>query len=232
MLENCSEFTIKTANMINAFLDTLEQPICLVAHNGKRFDYPILRKHFRSLVLNEFRVIKRASFKSLLFVHSQNVSMVDVFCVDSVNIFREINDRTANNPIEFCVPCSSTDALADADFSAIDDLFSNLENHQQELNESTPTNRTISSSFDVARSRRGSSSKFKRQLFSDTGESSTKKKRVSYKLNDIYSRFFDSEVLASHNAEDDALNLMKCAVAVKEFFFDVAESQAVSIITS
>lgn len=27
--------------MINSFLDTLMKPICFVAHNGNKFDYPI-----------------------------------------------------------------------------------------------------------------------------------------------------------------------------------------------
>ncbi|XP_043671864.1 three prime repair exonuclease 2 isoform X1 [Vespula pensylvanica] len=40
-LQNVSSFDHKIYNMINSFLDTLMKPICFVAHNGNKFDYPI-----------------------------------------------------------------------------------------------------------------------------------------------------------------------------------------------
>lgn len=43
MLENESPFDKNTAECLNNFLNRLEHPICLVAHNGLDFDFPILR---------------------------------------------------------------------------------------------------------------------------------------------------------------------------------------------
>lgn len=43
MLENESPFDENTAKCLNNFLNRMERPICLVAHNGYGFDFPILR---------------------------------------------------------------------------------------------------------------------------------------------------------------------------------------------
>lgn len=42
-LENAAPFSADTVSMIVNFLNHNPKPICLVAHNGNRFDYPILR---------------------------------------------------------------------------------------------------------------------------------------------------------------------------------------------
>lgn len=46
MLENENKFTDKTADMITSFLEHLQNPICLIAHNGKHLDFPLLKKYF------------------------------------------------------------------------------------------------------------------------------------------------------------------------------------------
>lgn len=47
-------FNIETANSILGFLqqfqDPVQGPICLVAHNGKRFDFPIFKRQLFELV--------------------------------------------------------------------------------------------------------------------------------------------------------------------------------------
>lgn len=58
------------------FLDRLQKPVCFVAHNGNRFDYPILKKH-----------IERLKQKFLN----------NIFCIDSLHAFRDI--LTKNNEI-------------------------------------------------------------------------------------------------------------------------------------
>lgn len=42
-LEHAAPFSADTVSMIATFLNHNPKPICLVAHNGNRFDYPILR---------------------------------------------------------------------------------------------------------------------------------------------------------------------------------------------
>jgi DNA polymerase III epsilon subunit-like protein len=50
-LDNCnldhqSQFDEDVANIIVSFLDRLKKPICLIAHNGLKFDFPILKAEF------------------------------------------------------------------------------------------------------------------------------------------------------------------------------------------
>ena len=43
LLENQGRFKPESVNLLKLFLENLPQPICLVAHNGSRYDYPLLQ---------------------------------------------------------------------------------------------------------------------------------------------------------------------------------------------
>ena len=43
LLENQSRFKPESVNLLKLFLENLPQPICLVAHNGLNYDYPLLK---------------------------------------------------------------------------------------------------------------------------------------------------------------------------------------------
>lgn len=45
-------FNIEAFNLINSFFNNLTKPICLIAHNGHRFDFPILKKYLLALDVN------------------------------------------------------------------------------------------------------------------------------------------------------------------------------------
>lgn len=49
MLEYDNIFSENVANMIINFLKHLQQPVCIVAHNGDKFDFPILMKELKRL---------------------------------------------------------------------------------------------------------------------------------------------------------------------------------------
>lgn len=49
MLEHESQFDENTVRMITQFILRLQQPVCVVAHNGNRFDFPILKKQITKL---------------------------------------------------------------------------------------------------------------------------------------------------------------------------------------
>lgn len=44
-----------TIDLLKCFFNQLIKPICLVAHNGNRFDYPILKEHLKKLVCRNFK---------------------------------------------------------------------------------------------------------------------------------------------------------------------------------
>lgn len=50
LLEYINKMDDNTIDLINSFLNQLKKPVCLVAHNGNKFDYPILAQHLKKLV--------------------------------------------------------------------------------------------------------------------------------------------------------------------------------------
>jgi DNA polymerase III alpha subunit (gram-positive type) len=72
LLKDESEFSENSGNVLVHFLQQLPQPVCLVAHNGNNFDYPILKAHLMSV----------------------NKYLPDtIMCCDSLKIFRETNSK-------------------------------------------------------------------------------------------------------------------------------------------
>lgn len=52
LLQDEEKFDKNAANLITSFIKKLQQPVCLIAHNGDQFDFPILEKHFDLLGAN------------------------------------------------------------------------------------------------------------------------------------------------------------------------------------
>lgn len=50
LLENIRKMDANTIDLINCFFNQLNKPVCLVAHNGKGYDFPILKAHLKKLV--------------------------------------------------------------------------------------------------------------------------------------------------------------------------------------
>ena len=69
MLDSQGGFTDHTADLIFLFLQTLEPPCCLVAHNGRGFDFPLL--------IHELSFINRKV-------------PLDLYCIDSLILFRSL----------------------------------------------------------------------------------------------------------------------------------------------
>ena len=44
MLQNEEKFNENTFYLLTAFLNKLKKPICLIAHNGDKFDFPLLQQ--------------------------------------------------------------------------------------------------------------------------------------------------------------------------------------------
>lgn len=43
LLQEYPVFNEQTGTMIQTFIDLLPKPVCLVAHNGHKFDFPVLK---------------------------------------------------------------------------------------------------------------------------------------------------------------------------------------------
>ena len=48
-LEHAKPFDSEVVLSVLCFIKRLEPPVCFVAHNGKKFDFPILLKEFRDV---------------------------------------------------------------------------------------------------------------------------------------------------------------------------------------
>ena len=56
-LEHQSRFDEDVFNLIYSFLNRLKKPICLIAHNGYKFDFPILRSEIEKLGKVNFKCL-------------------------------------------------------------------------------------------------------------------------------------------------------------------------------
>lgn len=50
LLEDLNKLDANTVNLMKSFFNQLSKPVCLVAHNGNGYDYPILKYHLNKLV--------------------------------------------------------------------------------------------------------------------------------------------------------------------------------------
>lgn len=71
MLKTCSTFNNNTGNLIHSFLKSFDGGVCIIAHNGLEFDFPILKK---SLDKCETKL------------------NYNIYCADSLQIFRDIEE--------------------------------------------------------------------------------------------------------------------------------------------
>ena len=83
-LECMKPFSIDTVKLINQFLTTLPQPACLVAHNGLRYDYPILKAEIQKI---------RHEYSTAM---SECEALINMPCVDSLTALREICKEELN----------------------------------------------------------------------------------------------------------------------------------------
>ncbi|XP_017154543.1 three-prime repair exonuclease 1 [Drosophila miranda] len=94
ILERESKLDENSAQMILNFLEHLPSPVCLVAHNGWHFDFPIVRKAFAKLNLE---------FSPTLT------------CVDSLRAFLEIDDKQSLEDGLMKLPQSLSEKVEEAE---------------------------------------------------------------------------------------------------------------------
>lgn len=75
-LEYQKAFTEKTCHLLNAFVDHLQRPVCVLAHNGNGFDFP--------LIASELKRISQSLDSSLL-------------CADTLEAFRSLDGLPAQH---------------------------------------------------------------------------------------------------------------------------------------
>lgn len=230
LLENLNKMDTNTIDLINCFINQLKKPVCLVAHNGNKFDFPILARHLKKLVSG---ISPGAIPTDILFKFNGNNVNECVFYVIFGSKDRSVDgDLLCVDSLEIFKNCAANETSR----SAIDEFLTTDLVAIQNRNEKTPSK---SHAFAVISRDPGERPKSAKCLFASpstsTGNgnavvmptpSSQPTKRISYKLTEIYKRFHGSEPTIAHNAEADTIHLLSCAIAIKNEFVELADSSA------
>jgi len=97
-LKHYKAFSTETVRLINQFLKVQPQPVCLVAHNGFAYDYPLLQSEIQKLTIGDQG-------------DSSVVQMLNgIKCLDSLKALREICKNTSisdGNQDDPSIQCTS-----------------------------------------------------------------------------------------------------------------------------
>ncbi|TNN07425.1 Three-prime repair exonuclease 1 isoform 1 [Schistosoma japonicum] len=111
------DFDSSAVDLIQLFLNRLDSPVCFVAHNGLRFDFPLLRAQIMSVKGNDYKL--------------NDSTNAPIICTDTLHLFREFASHLAG-------PNSD-----DSGFVSTDDQSSNPVpiSHSSPIKLSTTTNK-------------------------------------------------------------------------------------------
>ncbi|CAH3941368.1 unnamed protein product [Pieris brassicae] len=193
-LKNQPIFKDKTQT-INTFLLELNQPVCLVAHNGNRFDFKVLRAEFCEA--------------------GQDLPS-HLLCLDSLTGFRKI----AKDSMYICsrVPSSASKNITiktihnrETNITTslkVDDLLTDDDDDDwPQLNTSTEIWEKID----------------KLSINECPANKPRTTEKVSCQLTALYKRLLKKEPLTSHRAEADCIMLLECVTTTKQSFLPWAD---------
>lgn len=252
LLEHHKKFDKNAMNLLECFLFQLQQPVCLIAHNGNHFDFPLIKKQCEVL---------DGSFP------------FSIKCCDSLPVFQQIDDLMAKKLETLRKESYSlqewNDALDDGlvinpeleqlldseSLNEPDAIFHNYvkkeieqieklerENRKptdvddmklrQVINEQTPDKPTKPANLQPNDQRVQEQKKramtSKRELFPSTSAPKTRQwTKGKYTLREIYKRFYHSHPENSHDAESDVVSLLKCAIACKFDFVKIVNENCI-----
>lgn len=249
LLERERKFDQNAMKLIECFVFQLQQPVCLIAHNGNKFDFPLIKKQCESL--------------EALFPFSMQ-------CCDSIPIFKEI-DALDEQKIEALknsyslkrwddiknddfILSAEVERLLDEDVTRPEpeddgsdqilhelvkkelDNISNrekIEKTMREINETTPEQVTklvnLQPHAQTSNVTRNPSAAAKRSLFqSPSAKPAPKFNQKSFALRELHKRFFGKYPETSHAAESDVITLLHCAFACKTDFVRLVKEKCVS----
>ncbi|KAH8376740.1 hypothetical protein KR093_001130 [Drosophila rubida] len=220
LLERESKLNENAGQLIIKFIEHLPAPVCLIAHNGWQFDFPIIRRTFEKLNL-EFPTSLR--------------------CVDSLRAFMEIDDKreedicieTLTQSIlnrELEVPSSKIDFEAQNNKTPDRPTLSHTEalKKRKRLYDGSDDEATVDLK-DSPSTRSPEEFRSRRQLFSDLKCATTKRipPRGVYRLGNLFAKTFGCPPVDAHQAEADVKMLTQLVQHYGADFFAFAEEQSI-----
>ncbi|CAK1591415.1 unnamed protein product [Parnassius mnemosyne] len=186
---------------LNSFLEELPKPVCLVAHNGNRFDFKILLAEYKDA---------DAKFPD------------DLLCVDSLSGFKKVlNDDTYKSSQQNNIRPISTSS------PKIEDILTEDEDEWPELNASVEewqqmdelTQSLSNITCDEVKDK-------KKCLEQNNVKDKEVREKVSYTLSELYRRLLKKEPINGHRAEVDCMMLLECVIATKSTFLPWANKSS------
>lgn len=224
MLENENPFDAKKAASIKSFLEECKPPICLVAHNGYRFDFPLMKEE-----LLKFLNVSEDSMRNKLSAVLVLASCVSFFqiipegtrCGDTLYAFRDLSNRPDfdETTLTFNPFINEVDLQLVKGAVAVQERLlkksengTNIDNvdmaEMRMLNETTPLSQKIlpaPSPVNIRKRRLSFESE------NNDGDASPVVNK-SFSLTNVYFRIFGRKPSMSHRAEDDTVTMMKCCL--------------------
>jgi DNA polymerase III epsilon subunit-like protein len=212
-----SKFSKSTGDLLNSFLSLLPAPLCLVAHNGNDYDFPLLKAELDKT---------GTQLKS------------DILCIDSYVGIREIFKKEKDivnlgNKTVTEVKLTKENNIVKMELDAVSDLISKGEfeidmeegthteiNFSKSENEETPKSTKYKSNICLPPKKRKQFSGFeivksrKALKFEIPGEP------VSFSLINLHRHLLGCSPEQSHGAEADCLSLMRTTAALGDKWID------------
>lgn len=216
LLEKQRTFDEKVCDLLENFIMGEQQPVCLLAHNGYRFDFPLLQAHTK--------ILGKPLPDSIL-------------CSDTLHAFRQLEVMEKPPPWEipleviqpYSPPPKEQDDWIDGSSNEICKLLDQLERELlwgdginalygrtpnksvPRVSQAPPPRRRESVPQGPPPNRKTKSTACRKLFNSPTKIASLK---PSYKLNNIYKHLIKRNIPNAHSAEGDSLAILECIAAI------------------
>lgn len=232
-------FDYNTYDLMVKFLNRQTAPVCLVAYNGNRFDYPILLSELKSInqtlgenilsidmlyLVKEFFSLKKTSipdYDSLLNdgcdeILSNALDKTMKWYVLSINENNSCNNVNCTGETKETVPIFNDASKSTSSESSDVKIM-------QAINEKTPESQILRSLNPNNRIKDCKAVNVKRNLNFCYSTPS------NFKLSTVFKHICGAEPENAHTAESDCLSMIQCAVRIEDFV-QRADSIAVPLI--
>ncbi|OQR70892.1 hypothetical protein BIW11_11334 [Tropilaelaps mercedesae] len=218
-----------TASTLKSFMLTLDQPICLIAHNGNKLDFPLLKAELEASgdawddldihtcdSLEAFRFILPQHSEDHFSVAASECHLEEVFAAQTQSTSRPATDTVQSQTQPDCMCTPPKNPRFDVELSLPSDI-------------EQPGMRTPPRSQQPPRPNHPPPPPHKKRVqsrFLEKGaDGKMQLKRTSYKLIDIYRRMYLKPATQSHHALNDCEMLFKCCLIVRRELMQFLESR-------
>lgn len=218
-LQQFNSFTPTTVSLLNNFLMELKTPICLVAHNGNRFDYPIL--------LSELRQVSKQRF-------SDNIYAVDSLLFFKYYFEKQNNETRNSKDISEKLSKPNTKILHTASYSnkeivAPNQPLKHIQSDDIEISKLIEDDEHVQKGDAKINELDQSVKSVQSSARSNTTSHVSCNKPYNYQLGTIYHHICGVPPVNSHTAEGDCLLILHCIAQTVEPFLQWSDINAVKL---